>query len=82
MAIEKKITVDLIEINENNVVQARIKTDILENGEQIGSQLSYQVIQPGDDYSDKDARVKAVCTAIHTQSVVNAYKATLDNATV
>ena len=73
MAIEKKITVDLIEIRENNVVQARIKTDILENGEQIGSQLNYQVIQPGDDYSDKEDRVKAICSLIHTPAVVDAY---------
>ena len=80
--LEKQITVDLIEVIENGCVQVRTKTAILEDGKEISSQFHRHLVSPGDDYSQEDARVKAICAAIHTQSVVDAYKATLDNATV
>jgi hypothetical protein len=80
--LEKQITVDLVEVVENGCVQVRTKTAILEDGKEISSQFHRHLVSPGDDYSQEDARVKAICAAIHTQSVVDAYKATLDNATV
>lgn len=82
MSLEKVISVDLVEVVENGIIQVRTKTAILEDGQEISSQFHRHVVVPGDDYSAEDARVKAICTAIHTQSVVDAYKATLDNATV
>ena len=82
MALEKVISADLIEIVENGCVQVRTKTAIMENGKEISSTFHRHVVSPGNDYSQEDARVKAICAATHTQSVVNAYKATLDNATV
>ena len=33
------------------------------------------VVPPGDDYSQEDARVQAICAATHTADVVEAYKA-------
>ena len=82
MSLAKVISVDLVEVVENGTIQVRTKTAILEDGQEISSQFHRHVVVPGDDYSAEDARVKAICTAIHTQSVVDAYKATLDNATV
>lgn len=35
MALEKQTLVDLIEVTENNCVQVRTKTTILENGEPL-----------------------------------------------
>jgi hypothetical protein len=35
------------------------------------------VIFPGQDYSQEDDRVKAICKATHTKSVVDAYKAAI-----
>ena len=75
MALEKNITVDLIEVAENGAVQVRTKTAIMEEGEQISSQFHRHVVAPGDDYSAEDARVKAVCAAVHTASVIAAYRA-------
>ena len=82
MALEKIVTADLVEIVENGCVQVRTKTAIMEDGKQISSTFHRHVVAPGDDYSAEDARVKAICAATHTQSVVDAYKATLDNAAI
>jgi hypothetical protein len=82
MALEKIVVVDLIQALENGCVQVRTKTAILEDGKEISNSFHRHVVAPGNDYSQEDARVKAICAAIHTQTVVDAYKATLDNATV
>ena len=76
MAIKKIISVDLIEVIENGAVQVRTKTDILEDGKQISGTFHRHVVAPGDDYSNEDARVKAICAATHTAAVVAAYQAT------
>ena len=82
MALEKVVSADLIEIIENGSVQVRTKTSILEDGKEISSKFHRHVVTPGDDYSAEEDRVKAICAATHTQSVVDAYKATLDKAKV
>ncbi len=75
MTLEKKITVDLIEVIENSSVQIRTKTAILEDGQQISGTFHRHVVAPGDDYSAEDDRVKAVCAALHTPEVIAAYQA-------
>ena len=80
MALEKVEIVDRIEVLENGCIQVRTKTAIIEDGKQISSTFHRHVVMPGDDYSAEDARVKAICGVTHTQSVVDAYKAMLDNA--
>jgi hypothetical protein len=75
MALEKFISVDLIEVVESGAVQVRTKTAILEDGKQISGSFHRHVVFPGDDYSAEDARVKAICKATHTAAVVAAYKA-------
>ena len=75
MALEKKIVVDRIEVVENGSVQVRTKTAILEDGKQISGTFSRHVVAPGADYSAEDAKVQAICAAIHTPEVVAAYKA-------
>ena len=74
--LEKVISVDLIEVVENGVIQVRTKTAIMEDGKQISGTFHRHVVAPGDDYSAEDARVKAICAATHTAAVVTAYKAT------
>jgi hypothetical protein len=75
MALEKVVKVDLIEVVENGSVQVRTKTAILEDGKQISGSFHRHVVVPGDDYSNEDARVQAVCAATHTPEVISAYKA-------
>lgn len=73
--LEKQILVDLLEVTANSCVQVRTKTAILEDGEEISSTFHRHVVAPGDDYSAEDARVQAICAAVHTEEVIAAYKA-------
>jgi hypothetical protein len=73
--LEKVTVVDRIEALENSCIQVRTKTAILEDGVEISSKFHRHVVAPGDDYSAEDARVKAICAAMHTPQVIAAYKA-------
>ena len=81
MALEKVISVDLIEVVENGCIQVRTKTAIVEDGKQVSGAFHRHVVAPGADYSTEDARVKAICAATHTATVVAAYKAAQAAAT-
>jgi hypothetical protein len=72
--LEKIQIVDRIEVIENGSVQVRTKTAIMEDGKQISGTFHRHVVTPGDDYSNEDARVQAICAATHTLEVVAAYK--------
>jgi hypothetical protein len=72
----KKIDlVDRIEVLENGCVQVRTKTAIMEDGKQISGTFHRHVVAPGDDYSQEDARVQAICSATHTPEVIAEYQA-------
>jgi hypothetical protein len=72
MSLEKVISVDLIEVIENGSIQVRTKTAIMEDGKQISGSFHRHVVAPGDDYSAEDARVQAICAAVHTDEVIAA----------
>jgi hypothetical protein len=74
MALEKQIVVDLIETVENGCVQVRTATRILDDGVAVSSSFHRHVVAPGDDYSQEDSRVQAICAAIQTPEVVAKYK--------
>ena len=75
MALEKVISVDLIEVIENGILQVRTKTAIMEDGKQISGSFHRHVVAPGDDVSGEDAKVQAIAAAVHTAEVIAAYKA-------
>ena len=75
MGLEKNVVVDKIEALENGCVQVRTATRIIDDGKLIGQSFHRHVVAPGDDYSDEDARVQAICAATHTADVIAAYKA-------
>ena len=75
MALAKIVVVDRIEVIENGCVQVRTKTAIMEDGKQISGTFHRHVVAPGDDYSSEDAKVQAVCAAVHTPEVIAAYQA-------
>jgi hypothetical protein len=72
--LEKVILVDLIEVVENGCIQVRIKNAIMEDGKQISGSFHRHVVAPGDDYSGEDAKVQAICAAVHTPEVIAAYQ--------
>jgi len=78
MAITIEEIEDQIEITETGHVQVRCRKIVKDNGVVIASNvLSRKVISPGDDYSAESAKVQAICTAVHTQEVIDAYLASL-----
>ena len=78
MALEKQTAVDKIEIVENGCVQVRTATRIVEDGNVISTSYRRHVVAPGNDYSQEDARVQAICAATHTSEVVAAYQTTVE----
>jgi len=78
MAITIEEIEDQIEITESGHVQVRCRKIVKDDGVVIASNvLSRKVISPGDDYSAESAKVQAICTAVHTQEVIDAYLASL-----
>ena len=77
MALEKVISVDLIEVVENGCIQVRTKTAIKENGVEISSKFHRHVVVPGADVSGEDAKVQAIAASVHTNEVIAAYQSSL-----
>ena len=75
--LEKIVSVDLIEVVENGTIQVRTKTAIMEDGQQISGTFHRHVVVPGADYSQEDAKVQAICAAVHTAGVIAAYEAAI-----
>ena len=75
MALTKETVIDKIEVTENGVVQVRQATRIIEDGNQLSQSYHRWTIAPGQDYSDQDAKVKAICQVAHTSAVIEAYEA-------
>lgn len=78
MSLEKVDVVDQISVVENGCVEVRTAARILEDSRIIAENFVRHVVVPGDDYSQEDARVQAVCAAVHTQQVVAQYQAQLE----
>jgi hypothetical protein len=76
MSLEKIQTVDRIEVLENGCVQVRTAIKIVEDGTEINRTFHRHVVTPGDDYGQEDAKVQAICAAVHTPEVIAAYQAT------
>lgn len=75
--LKKTEIIDRIEVVENGCVQVRTRTSILEDGVQISGAYHRHVVAPGDDYSNEDSRVQAICAVTHTTDVIAAYKASI-----
>lgn len=80
MSLEKQMVVDQVEVLENGMVQVRTATRIVEDNEVISSSLHRHVVAPGQDYSQEDAKVQAICAAVQTPDVIAAYEAAQEAA--
>jgi hypothetical protein len=78
--LEKQIAVDLVEVVGNNTVQVRTKTSIVEDGKELSFSYHRHSIAPGQDYSAEDAKVQAICSAVHTPETIAAYEAAVEAA--
>jgi hypothetical protein len=78
MALTEETAVDKIEVvGDYSHVQVRTATIIKKDGVEISRSFHRHVINPGDDYSNEEAEVQAVCAAVHTDEVKAAYAAFL-----
>jgi hypothetical protein len=79
MSLTKEITQDKIEIiGKYKAVQVRTCTKVLEDGVELSSGYHRHVIVAGQDYSNESAEVQAICAAVHTDAVIAAYNASLE----
>lgn len=78
MALTEESFADKIEVvGEFAHVQVRTATVIKRDGVEISRTFHRHVIAPGEDYSNEEAKVQAICAAVHTDNVKAAYAAHL-----
>ena len=76
MALTERTTEDKIEIvGDHKMVQVRTATIIERDGVEISRSFHRHVVAPDADISGESAEVQAVCNAIWTQEVKDAYAA-------
>jgi hypothetical protein len=72
---EKQTIIDRIEVLRDNAVSVRYVVTITENGQHFAEQTMVNYFNPGDNYSAEDAKVQAICAAVHTPEAIAEYKA-------
>jgi hypothetical protein len=73
--ITKRTITDKIEIvGDYRHVQVRTATIIEEDGVELSRSFHRHVVAPTDDYSNESDEVKAVCQAVFTPEVIEAYQ--------
>jgi len=83
MALTEETVQDKIEIvGDHKHIQVRTATVIKRDEVEISRSFSRHVVAPNDDITGESAEVQAICTAVHTQAVKDAYAAHLDSQTV
>jgi hypothetical protein len=74
MPLIEKTIIDKIEIVESNSIQIRTATIIEKDGIEIAKTYHRHIVNPIDDISNEDEKVKAIANAIWTKEVIEAYK--------
>ena len=78
MALTEETLQDKIEIvGEYKHVQVRTATVIKKDGVELTRSFSRHVIAPDADISSESTEVQAICTAVHSQAIKDAYAAHL-----
>ena len=81
MALTEETVQDKIEIVQpHSIVQVRTATVIKRDGVEISRGFSRHVVAPdisATDLANESAEVQAICAAVHTQAVKDAYAAHL-----
>ena len=79
MALTKETIEDKIEVvGDYKAVQVRTATIVKEDGVELSRSFHRHVVQPTDDITGESTEVQAICNAVHTQAIKDAYQAMLD----
>ena len=82
MALTERTAEDKIEIvGDHKMVQVRTATIIERDGVEISRSFHRHVVAPDADISGESAEVQAVCNAVWTQEIKDAYAAHLASQT-
>ena len=83
MAITKETQIGKIEVvGQYKSVQVRTDTVVMEDGEELSRKYHRHALSPDADISAEHTEVQAVCNAVWTQAIKDAYdafKATQDS---
>ena len=63
-------------------IQVRTAVVIKRDGAEISRSFSRHVVAPTDDITGESTEVQAICNAVHTQAVKDAYAAHLESQEV
>jgi hypothetical protein len=78
MALTEETQQDKIEIvGDYKHVQVRTATVIKRDGVEISRSFHRHVVAPDTDITGESAEVRAICTAVHTDAIKEAYAAHL-----
>jgi hypothetical protein len=81
MALTERTEEDKIEIvGQYKFVQVRTATVIERDGEEISRSFHRHMIVPGANTAGESAEVQAICAAVHTDAIVDAYEASIASA--
>ena len=76
MAITKETQIGKIEVvGKYKSVQVRTDTVVIEDGEELSRKYHRHALMPDADISAEHSEVQAVCNAVWTQDVKDAYEA-------
>jgi hypothetical protein len=79
MALTESTVEDKIEIvGDFKHVQVRTAAVIKRDGAEISRSFSRHVVAPDADITGESTEVQAICTAVHTQAIKDAYAAHLE----
>ena len=73
--LEKQIVIDRIEVLQDQTVAVRYILTITEDGNFLAQEIKGNYLRPGDDYSNEDPKVQAICATVHTPELIAAYQA-------
>ena len=80
MALSESTVEDKIEVVDCGgwkMIQVRTATIISRDGTEISRSFHRHTVSPADDWTGESTEVQAICAAVHTQAVKDAYAAHL-----
>ena len=73
MAITESSTIDQITVLDDGQVLVRRADRVLRDGVELAKTYHRHVVEPGQELTGEDARVRSVCRAVHTQDVIDRF---------
>ena len=75
MLTERTVEDNIAVVGDYKHIQVRTATVIERDGVEISRSFSRHVVAPDADITGESAEVQAICAAVHTQAVKDAYAA-------